>query len=217
MTSKNRNTKDALYGQVALIAKAAGSSKRLELIELLCQGPKTVNLLAEESEISVKLTSAHLKELKAARLVETERQGQSIIYRLANENVAKFWVSIRLLAEDRLVELQGIIRRIDENAHEWKAASREELLQKAREGDLVIIDVRPSSEYEAGHLPYARSLPHDQLKTRLKELPKDKTVVAYCRGPFCFWASEAVAYLRSAGFEAWKIRDGVAEWQMKVG
>ena len=213
----NQRAKDLIYEQVARIGKAAASSKRLELIELLCQAPKTVQVLADESSISMKLASAHLKELKAARLVETERQGRNIVYRLANENVANFWVATRLLAEDRLVELKEVIGRMNKNAYEWKATSREELLQKARKGALVIVDVRPLSEYEAGHLPCARFFPIDELKARHKELPKGKTIVAYCRGPYCFWASEAVTLLRSKGFQAWQMRDGIAEWQVKAG
>lgn len=209
----NRMIKDALYEQVARIAKAAASPKRLELIELLCQSPKTVEVLARNAEISVKLTSAHLKELKSSRLVETERQGKYIVYRLANEDVARFWVTIRLLAEDRLFELQEALRQLSDTSHEWVGNSREELLVKAKNGEVVVIDVRPSDEYEVGHLPFARSMPMAELKTRLAELPKDKPVIAYCRGPFCLMSVDAVKLLRRKGFDALQLRDGVAEWQ----
>lgn len=208
----NRTIKDALYEQVARIAKAAASPKRLELIELLCQAPKNVEMLASEAGISVKLASAHLKELKSARLVESERQGKYIAYRLASEDVARFWVTIRLLAEDRLFELQNALRELSAASHEWKGTSRRELLEKAKSGDVVVIDVRPAEEYEAAHLPFARSMPLDELKTRVAELPKDKPVIAYCRGPFCLMSADAVKLLRHKGFDALQLRDGVAEW-----
>ncbi|MBI1889199.1 MAG: metalloregulator ArsR/SmtB family transcription factor [Burkholderiales bacterium] len=208
----NRTIKDALFEQVARIAKAAASPIRLELIELLCQSPKTVEVLAQEAQISVKLTSAHLKELKSARLVETERQGKYIIYRLAGDDVARFWVTLRLLAEDRLFELQEALRQLGDSASEWIGNSREELLAKAKRGEVTVIDVRPDEEYQTGHLPYARSIPLPELKSRLAELPKEKPVIAYCRGPFCFMSTDAVKLLRSKGFKAAELRQGVAEW-----
>jgi rhodanese-related sulfurtransferase len=209
----NRDIKNALYEQVARIAKAAASPKRLELIELLCQAPKAVEMLAREANISMKLASAHLKELKAARLVESERQGKNIIYRLAGDDVARFWVQIRLLAEDRLFELQEALRNMRTAPHEWVGKNHDELLQKAKSGEVVVIDVRPSNEFEAGHLPYALSMPLAELKERLSQLPKDRAIVAYCRGPFCLMSADAVKLLRAAGFEALQLRDGVAEWR----
>lgn len=208
----NRDIKNALYEQVARIAKAAASPKRLELIELLCQAPKAVEVLAQEASISMKLASAHLKELKAARLVETERQGKNIIYRLASDDVARFWVQIRLLAEDRLFELQEALRDMSTAPNEWVGENRDELLQKAKSGEVVVIDVRPSNEFEAGHLPFALSMPLVELKERLSQLPKDRAIVAYCRGPFCLMSADAVKLLRAEGFEALQLRDGVAEW-----
>lgn len=210
--SSHREIKDALYEQVARLAKAAASPKRLELIELLCQAPKTVETLAREAGISLKLASAHLKELKATRLVLAEREGKYIRYRLASPEVAQLWVTLRLLAEDRLFELQEATRQLERHGQEWTACPRDELVQKARHGEVVVIDVRPGPEYEAAHLPFARSLPLAELTTRLAELPRDIPIVAYCRGPFCFWASEAVTLLRAHGFAAWPLREGVAEW-----
>lgn len=208
----NRDIKNALYEQVARIAKAAASPKRLELIELLCQAPKVVEVLAREADISMKLASAHLKELKAARLVEAERQGKNIIYRLASDDVARFWVQIRLLAEDRLFELQEAMREMRTASNEWVGKDRDELLQKAKSGEVVVIDVRPINEFEAGHLPFALSMPLAELKERLAQLPKDRVIVAYCRGPFCLMSADAVKLLRAEGFEALQLRDGVAEW-----
>jgi rhodanese-related sulfurtransferase len=208
----NRTIKDALYEQVARIGKAAASPIRLELLEVLCQSPKTVDALAQAAGISIKLASAHLKELKAAHLVETERQGKYIIYRLASEDVARFWVTIRLLAEDRLFELQEALRQLSAATHEWVGNRREELLEKARSGEVVVIDVRPGDEYEVGHLPFARSMPLPEIETRLAELPKNKPIIAYCRGPFCLMSTDAVRLLRQNGYEAVELREGVAEW-----
>lgn len=212
----NRTIKDALYEQVARIAKAAASPKRLELIELLGQAPKTVEALARDAGISAKLVSAHLKELKAARLVETERQGKYISYRLASGEVAQLWVTLRLLAEDRLFELQDALRQLSSSTHEWVGTGRDELLNKARNGEVVVIDVRPGDEFDAGHLPFARSMPLAELKTRLAELPKDRPVIAYCRGPFCFMSTDAVKLLRGQGIEALQLREGVVEWHSQV-
>ncbi len=208
----NRIIKDVLYEQVARIAKAAASPKRLELIELLCQSPKAVEALAAQAGISVKLASAHLKELKSARLVDSERQGKYIVYRLASEDVARFWVTLRLLAEERLFELQEAMRELSAASHEWVGTGRDELLKKARNGEIVVIDVRPAEEYAVAHLPFARSIPLPELKARLAELPRDKPVIAYCRGPFCLMAMDAVRLLRGEGYDALQLRDGVAEW-----
>lgn len=208
----NREIKDTLFELVARIAKAVASPKRLGLLELLCQGPKPVEMLARECAISVKLASAHLKELRIARLVETQRNGKQVIYRIATPDVSCFWVALRMLAEDRLFELQEALRRLAESGAEWYAEDREELLRKARAGEVTVIDVRPRAEYEQGHLPFARSLPLAELRARVKELPKDKPVVAYCRGPFCLMSEEAVRLLSERGFAVRKLVDGVPEW-----
>lgn len=208
----NRRIKDLLYEQVARIGKAACSPKRLELIELLCQGEKTVDTLAREASISMKLASAHLRELRAAHLVDTEKQGKYVIYRLADRAVADFWVSIRSLAEDRLVELRMALEQIASNPKELAPQDRDSLVRLARKGDVVVLDVRPADEYLAAHLPFARSIPLDELKTRLAELPEGKTVVAYCRGPYCLMARDAVDLLRKKGFDALRLPEGVAEW-----
>lgn len=207
-----RRVKDILYEQVARIGKAASSPKRLELIELLCQGEKTVETLAREAAISMKLASAHLRELRAAHLVETERQGKNIYYRIANRAVAEFWVAIRSLAEDRLVELQMALARITNAPKELTPKDRDALVKAARKGEVVVLDVRPTQEYEAAHLPYAQSLPLEQLKTRLSDLPRDKTIVAYCRGPYCLMAKDAADLLKQKGFAAIHLPEGVAEW-----
>ncbi len=208
----NRRTKDMLFEQVARIGKAACSPKRLELIELLCQGEKTVDALAKEASISVKLASAHLGQLRAAHLVETEKQGKHVLYRLANRDVAGFWVVIRALAEDRLVELRLALDQLARHPKELAPHDRDSLVKLARKGEVVVLDVRPAGEFLAAHLPFARSIPLDELKTRLSELPKDKAIVAYCRGPYCLMARDAVDILRKKGFDALRLAEGVAEW-----
>lgn len=211
MTS-SRRVKDLLYEQVARIGKAAGSPKRLELIELLCQGEKTVDALAREAAISMKLASAHLRELRAAHLVETEKRGKHVAYRIANREVAAFWVAIRSLAEDRLVELRLALEQLVSHPRELAPLDRDDLVKMARKGDVVMLDVRPADEFLAAHLPFARSIPLEELKRRLSELPQGKTIVAYCRGPYCLMARDAVDLLRKKGYEAVRLPEGVAEW-----
>jgi rhodanese-related sulfurtransferase len=213
MSSTGRQVKDVLYGQVARIGKAVSSPKRLELIELLCQGEMPVERLAAEAAISLKLASAHLKELRQAHLVETRKEGKYVYYRLTSEAVADFWVGIRSLAEDRLLELRAALAKLAKHVDELTPMSRETLLEQARQGEVMVLDVRPGSEYAAGHLPYAQSMPIDELKKRLADLPRDKPVVAYCRGPFCLMAKEAVELLQQEGFTAMRLEDGVAEWR----
>jgi rhodanese-related sulfurtransferase len=209
-----RKIKDLLYEQVARIGKVFSSPKRLELIELLCQGEKTVETLARETAISVKLVSAHLRELRTAHLVETERQGKNIYYRLADKSVADLWVQVHTLAEERLIELQLALQKIATQPDDLVASDRESLMKAARKGEVVVLDVRPTEEYLAAHLPFARSIPLSELRQRLAELPKDRSIVAYCRGPYCLMAVDAVDLLRKEGFKSVHLRDGVAEWEL---
>jgi rhodanese-related sulfurtransferase len=207
-----RKIKDLLYEQVARIGKVFSSPKRLELIELLCQGEKTVETLAREASISVKLASSHLRELRMAHLVETERRGKNIHYRLADKAVADLWVQTHMLAEERLVELQLALQNIAAQPDDLVPSDRESLMKAARKGDVVVLDVRPTEEYLTAHLPFARSIPLAELRQRLNELPKDRAIVAYCRGPYCLMAADAVALLRQEGYSAIHLREGVAEW-----
>lgn len=210
-----RALRSLLYEQVARIGQASASPKRLEIIDLLCQSEKTVDTLATEAGISVKLASAHLKELRLARLVEGRKDGRNIYYRLSDSNVAEFWVALRTLAEERLLELRAALDSMVAAPRELVPAERRELIARAEAGDIVVIDVRPEAEYRAGHLPYARSLPLRELKQRLEELPRDKPIVAYCRGPFCLMAPQAVQMLQASGFRAARLEDGVAEWRSR--
>ena len=210
-----REIKDQLYDQVARIGKALASPKRLELVELLCQGEKTVELLAAQADISVKLASAHLRELRQARLVDTRKEGKYVVYRLASPGVADLWVALRAQAEERLVELQVALRQLVAQGDGLEGVDRKTMLKKAAAGELLVLDVRPAEEYAAAHLPHARSLPVNELKKRLAELPKDTPLVAYCRGPFCLMAKNAVDLLRKRGYQAFHLSDGVAEWRAR--
>lgn len=205
-------TKSYLYEHVARIGKAISSPKRLELIDLLAQGEKTVETLAEQARIDMRLASAHLRALREARLVETRREGKFIHYRLSGPDVAQLWVNVREVAEEHLVELRVALDQMAAVPDALSSESRASLLAKARSGDIVVIDVRPEAEYVAGHLPFARSLPLAELEKRLADLPADKEIVAYCRGPFCLMSDEAVKLLRQRGYTAHKITDGVTEW-----
>lgn len=210
-----RKLKNQLYEQVARIGKAIASPKRLELIELLCQGEKTVETLATQADISVKLASAHLKELRVAHLVDTRKEGKYVVYRLTSTSVADLWVTLRTEAEERLVELQMALASITEPGADLQGIDRSEILRRAAAGEITVLDVRPEEEFSVAHLPHARSLPIEELKQRLAELPKDVPVVAYCRGPFCLMAKTATELLRKKGYQAFHLSDGVAEWRAR--
>ncbi len=216
MINDVRAIKDSLYEQVARMGKVFASPKRLELIELLCQSAKTVEMLAEQAAISMKLASSHLRELREANVVETERQGKNIVYRLANKSVADVWVHLHQLAENRLEELQFVLDKISAAPYDLIPNDRESLLKMARRGEVVVLDVRSTEEYLSEHLPFARSIPLAELKVRLKELPKDRPIVAYCRGPYCLMAKDAAEFLRNAGLQSVHLRDGVAEWRVAI-
>jgi len=212
-SKRHREIKDLLYEQVARLTRALANPKRLEIVEVLCQGEKTVESLAESTDLDIRMASAHLKQLKGARLVESRKEGRYVFYRLADDAVASLWVSLRSAAEGRLAELQNVIRDFVSDPQALAPLDRRAMLAKARAGEVILIDVRPASEYATGHLPNARSMPLDELKRRLAELPRGTEIVAYCRGPFCMFATEAVAMLRAQGFRARRIDDGVAEWR----
>lgn len=211
----NRAIKDHLYGQVARLGKALASPKRLELLELLCQGEKNVETLAKQAGISVKLASAHLRVLKQSCLVESRRDGKNMHYGLASESVADLWVLLRSHAEERLVELQLALSSLVQHPHEMQACQGAELLEKARAGEVIVLDVRPADEFAQSHLPHAVSMPLSELRQRLAELPPGTPVVAYCRGPFCLMSHDAVALLQSQGYTAHHLPDGVAEWRAR--
>lgn len=208
-----RTAKDLLYEQVARIGKALSSPKRLELLEVLAQGEKTVEALAAELDIDVRLASAHLKALREARLVVARRAGKYMIYRLSSGDVAGLWVKLREVAEAHLIELRVALQPITADPQQLVSLDRAELLEQARRGAIIVIDVRPQDEYQTAHLPYARSMPLAEIEQRFYELPRDREIVAYCRGPFCLLSEEALQRLARRGFRVHKLSDGVSEWQ----
>ena len=210
-----RDFKEASYGQLARIGKALSSPKRLELLDLLCQAERTVEALAAETGMSVANTSQHLQELQAARLVETTRNGRYVVYRLADALVSDFFRRFRILAENRLAEIEQIRRQFFNGGEGVNPVDRKTLLQRVQQRKAIVIDVRPASEYLTAHIAGALPMPLEQLKQRLSELPRNKEVVAYCRGPFCVLAKEAVDLLRSHGFRATRLEDSVQDWHAK--
>jgi len=215
MRTLPRRFKDSIYEQFARLGKAISAPKRLELLDLLCQGPRTVEALAEQAGISVANASQHLQVLRAARLVETEKKGLYVEYRLAGDEVCTFFFALRGLAESRLAEVEQVAREYFEQRGAMEAVESEELLRRVRNGEVTVLDVRPPEEYRAGHIPGALSIPVGELKARLKELPKDREVVAYCRGPYCVMAVEAVELLRKKGFTAHRLEQGVIDWRAR--
>jgi len=206
-----RRVKDSLYEQLARIGKAVAAPKRLELLDLLCQGPRTVEALAEQAALSVANASQHLKVLRAARLVEAEKQGLYVQYRLADHEVARFFVALRGLASRRLAELEQVTR-----AHfGTEPIDGKELLRRVRSGEVTVVDVRPVEEYRAGHIPGALSIPVAELERRIGELPRGREIVAYCRGPYCVMALEAVELLRKKGLVAHRMEQGIADWRAR--
>jgi rhodanese-related sulfurtransferase/DNA-binding transcriptional ArsR family regulator len=212
MPSPSRQFKDALYQQFARVGKAVAAPKRVELLDILCQGPRTVEVLARQADISVANTSQHLQVLRAARLVEAEKQGLYVEYRIAEEEVLRFFVALRQLAGNRLAELERVTRQFFENRTGMEAIESHELARRVKAGEVIVLDVRPPEEYRAGHIPKAISIPLNELKNRLGELPGGRTIIAYCRGPYCVMSLEAVEILRSSGREAQRLKDGVPEW-----
>ncbi len=213
MKSPNRKFKDAIYEQFSRIGKAVSSPKRLELLDLLCQGEKTVETLTQETGLTPANTSQHLQVLRAARLIEAEKEGLYVTYRLADQMVCEFFRSMRVLAENRLAEVEMINRRFLEGKESMEPVDRKDLLQRVKNGSATVLDVRPESEYHAGHIPGALSVPLRHLEELFSKLPKDQEIVAYCRGPYCVLAVQAVEMLRKRGFNAVRLEEGIQDWR----
>jgi rhodanese-related sulfurtransferase/DNA-binding transcriptional ArsR family regulator len=209
----HRALKDPLYAQFARVGHAVASPVRIELLDLLAQGEKTVESLADQSGAGIKNTSAHLRVLRQARLVETRRDGTYIYYRLADADVARFVRDLQQLGRRRLAEVEQVARQYIDDRDELAPVTLPELRRLVRDGDVTVIDVRPNDEYAAGHIPGAVSIPVAELKRRLRELPKRREVIAYCRGAYCVFALDAVTLLRSHGFRARRAEDGVPAWR----
>ena len=211
MKNPNRLFKDAIYEQFSRIGRAVSSPKRLELLDLLCQGERTVEVLAKEAGMTAANASQHLHVLRAARLVEAEKAGLFVTYRLADQAVCEFFRAMRVLAGNRLAEVELIKRQFLEGREGMEPVDRDALLKRVRKGEVTVLDVRPVEEYLAGHIPGAISVELKALEHRLSQLPRDKDIVAYCRGPYCVLAIQAVEMLRSEGFNAVRLEEGIQD------
>ncbi len=209
----DRAFKDAIYEQIARIGRAVAHPRRLELLDLLCQGPMTVETLARKSAMSVGSTSQHLQHLKDAHLVRVEPRGATRIYRLTDAATCELFRSLRGLAERYYADMRAITQAFLRDREALETLDAAALQQRMKQEEVVLLDVRPAEEYAVGHWPGAVSLPLDTLTDRLAELPRDRTVVAYCRGPYCVLALHAVNTLRQHGFRAVRLADGVPDWR----
>lgn len=207
------NLNKSVYEQLSRIGKAVASPPRLELLDLLCQGPRTVEALAREAGLSFANTSRHLQILHAARLVDAQKEGLFVRYCLADRQVCEFYRALRTLAESRLAEIEAIVRRFNNGRESMEAVEKQALLERVRRAEVTVLDVRPPEEYRAGHIPGAVSIPLKELRNHLARLPRRREIVAYCRGPYCVLAVEAVKLLRAKGFRAVRMEHGVPEWR----
>jgi rhodanese-related sulfurtransferase/DNA-binding transcriptional ArsR family regulator len=210
----DRAAKTALFDEFARAAKALASGRRLELLDVLANGERTVDALAGEVALSLANTSQHLQVLRQAGLVTSRREGTSVWYRLAAPEVFELWRALRALASARLAQVERLAAAYLDARDQLEPVTREELARRLQDGDPpMVLDVRPAAEHAAGHLPGAVSIPIGELRRRLAELPADREIVAYCRGPYCAFAHDAVAVLREEGFMARRLEDGLPEWE----
>lgn len=210
---KAREFKDLVFQQFAIVANAFSSPKRLEIIDILAQGERDVDSLSKQVAMTVANTSRHLQILKQARLVENRRDGVRIFYQLADVDVLRCWISLQSLAEKRSSDIREIARLFFEERDTMKPITKDELLKRSKNEEVVVLDVRPAEEFQNGHIPGAISIPLSELKNRLDEIPRDREVVAYCRGPYCVLSAEAMTILNHAGFQAVRLKEGVPEWR----
>lgn len=212
MPSPGRRFKSAIYEQFARVAKALASAHRVELVELLAQGPRTVEALSKLADMRLANTSAHLQVLRGAGLVESSKEGLFVTYRLADASVSELLLATRRVAEARLAEVAKVTRQFLADNAQLDGVDAKALRARVRHGEVTLLDVRPPEEFAAGHIPGALSVPLPELASRLSALPKRREVVAYCRGPYCVLAVEAVKLLRARGFKAVRLEDGVLDW-----
>jgi rhodanese-related sulfurtransferase/DNA-binding transcriptional ArsR family regulator len=210
-----RDFKNRVYEELAKITKALANPHRLEIVELLAQAEFSVEQIALQTGLSVANASQHLQVLKAAQLVDVTRQGNFIHYRLANTNVFKAWKALRELGVERIAAIEKLVKDFRHSKFQFDSVTIDQLVKKIESGKITILDVRPSAEFNAGHIANAVSIPIDELSGRLKELPKRNEIIAYCRGPFCAFADEAVAILVGAGYKATRLEEGFPDWQIQ--
>jgi len=209
----DQTVKSALFDQFARIGKALASGRRIEILDVLANGERTVEALAQQVHLTIANTSQHLQILRDAGLVSSRREGTFIRYGLATQQVYEFWTSLRSLGSNRLADVERLVAAYVGARHGLEPVSRKELYKRLRSGDqLVVLDVRPKDEFDAGHLPGAVSIPLAELERRLKQVPRNREIVAYCRGPYCAFAPEAVRVLNKRGYKARQLEDGFPEW-----
>ena len=211
---EGREAKDALYEQFARLGRAVAHPKRIELLELLAQGERSVDALARGTAMGVTNASNHLQVLRHAKLVATRKDGTRVLYRLAGDDVMRLVISLRDVASERLAEVDRVVRDFYQARDALEPLTRDELGRRAEDGELVVLDVRPREEYEQGHIPGSISVPLDELADRLRSFPRSGEIVAYCRGPYCVLAPQAVEVLRRHGFQARRLEDGMPEWRL---
>jgi ArsR family transcriptional regulator len=208
-----RNPKLALFVQFAAVAKSLGHAHRLELLEQLAQGERSVEVVADRTGLSIANASQHLQQMRRAGLVTNRRDGKFVYYRLADDAVLDLLAALRRIAERNIAEVERVIRSYFDKRDSLEAVSREELVERARGGTATILDVRPEDEFALGHLPGALNIPLRELEARLSEIEPEQEIVAYCRGPYCVLSYEAVAQLRARGFKVRRLEDGLPEWR----
>jgi ArsR family transcriptional regulator len=208
-----RNPKLALFSQFAAVAKSLAHPHRLELMEQLAQGERSVEVLADRTRLSIANASHHLQHMRRAGLVATRREGKFVYYRLVDDSVLDLLAALRRIAERNVAEVERVIRSYFHKRDSLEPVGRDELLRRSRAGEVIILDVRPEDEFALGHLPGAVNLPLQKLEIRLAEFDPAQEIVAYCRGPYCVLSYEAVAFLRARGFKARRLEDGLPEWR----
>lgn len=213
-TLSKRAFKDAVFDQLALVGKALGSGHRLEMLELLAQSERTVEELAKEAGLSVANTSQHLQILRSVKLVAARKEGLYVRYRVPNAEAIRLWLSLRAFGEREIAEVERIVQDYLHDRRNLEPITIQELRSRIDRGDVVVVDVRPETEYSSGHIRGAHSIPLNDLERRLRELPKRKMIVAYCRGPYCIFADEAVRLLTSRGYRARRLSVGFPDWRM---
>jgi len=206
--------KDSIYEQLSRVTKALSNPKRIEILDLLSQSEKTVEMISEQADLGVKNASAQLKELKSALLVESRKEGKYVFYSLTNQGTAHFLSALRDFGEKQFLELQNITREAFNSDDDLEEVDRKQVIAKVKRGDTILIDVRPVDEFDHAHLPNAMSVPISELTQKMRSLPKGREIVAYCRGPYCFFAKDAVVLLRKKGFKAKRLKDSVSDWEL---
>jgi rhodanese-related sulfurtransferase/predicted transcriptional regulator len=209
----DRVAKDALFDAFAEVAKALASGRRAEIVDLLAQGERSVDEIAGEIDQSVANTSHHLRAMARAGVLRTRREGTRIVYMLSSDRVAELWTALRGVAAEHVAGIERLAEDYLGDRSRLDAIGRRELVARLEAGDVVVLDVRPTPEFESGHIPGARSVPVEELRQHLRALPKDAEVVAYCRGHYCVYADDAVRFLRRRGYRARRLEDGFPEWK----